>query len=520
MGTWFMGLDSSTQSLTAVVVDVDEGEIILEQSVNFGSDLPEYDSPQGFLAHPDPLVKHADPLLWAAALDRLLQVVRGAGIGLERIRGISGSGQQHGTVYLRPTFVSWSSWPGSSSLPEIIQPHLSRRTAPIWMDSSTSVECREIAQSAGDAERVRRASGSPPIERFSGPQIRKFYKGDPQAYSDTGVIHLVSSFMCSLLTGKSSGIDLGDGAGMNLLNLAEGDWDATLLAATAPELRRRLPAVAACDTCAGQVSAYFVEKYGFREGTPVVTWSGDNPNSLIGVGGWRPGTVVVSLGTSDTLFAAMSQPTVDPDGYGHVFGNPAGGFMSLICFKNGALARDAVRDRFGLDWDGFEQCLGQSTPGNNGNMMLPYFVPEITPAVLHAGPRYLGSQAFLSGADSPAVVRAVVEAQAIRLRLYSTWIGAAPDTIRVTGGAAANTAICQVLADAFGARVERLDTGNSAALGAAMRAANAVTRIGWEQLTQAFCASPRELDVAPVAGNVAAYRAMIPRYADFAAQSR
>jgi xylulokinase len=44
----------------------------------------------------------------------------------------------------------------------------------------------------------------------------------------------------------------------------------------------------------------------------------------------------------------MDSPCTDPRGYGHVFGNPAGRFMSLICFKNGSLAREKIRDRFGL----------------------------------------------------------------------------------------------------------------------------------------------------------------------------
>ena len=65
-------------------------------------------------------------------------------------------------------------------------------------------------------------TGSRAIERFTGPQIRKFRKDDPAGYERTAEIHLVSSFVASLLTGTSVPIDLGDGAGMNLLDLARG----------------------------------------------------------------------------------------------------------------------------------------------------------------------------------------------------------------------------------------------------------------------------------------------------------
>lgn len=517
----FLGLDSSTQSLTATVIDLDSGRLVQELSLNFGREFPEFGCAQGYLEHGDPLVRHADPLLWLAALDRLCERLHEAGIPLARIAGISGSGQQHGTVYLDRAFAEGRvAWDRAADLVSAVRPHLTRPTAPIWMDSSTSAECAEIAAAAGGAEVVRRTSGSPPIERFSGPQIRKFWKESAGAYGRTGVIHLVSSFMASVLTGRSAGIDFGDGSGMNLLDLATGTWDASLLAATAPELGTRLPPPVPSHTLVGPVSDYFVRRHGLTAGTPVIAWSGDNPCSLIGVGAWRPGTAVISLGTSHTFFAAMPAPLVDPAGYGHVFGNPAGGFMSLICFKNGALALEQVRDQFRLDWKAVEALLEQTPAGNGGNLLLPYYVPEITPLVLRARPVRQGTPAFEAERDPGACLRAVVEAQALRLRLHSQWMGARPDTVRVTGGAAANRAICQTLADVFDARVERLSAGNSAALGAALRAAQAVAHATWADLSAAFCQPVAGAAVTPVADHVATYQAMLPRYAALAAAAQ
>ena len=53
----FLGLDSSTQSLSAIVIDLDTGETVLDVAANFGEALPAYESPAGFLANPDPLVR-------------------------------------------------------------------------------------------------------------------------------------------------------------------------------------------------------------------------------------------------------------------------------------------------------------------------------------------------------------------------------------------------------------------------------------------------------------------------------
>lgn len=512
---WHLGLDSSTQSISAVVIDIDSGKLITDVGVSFG-EFEEFICANGFLPGGDGLVKHADPLVWLAGLEKLLAKLVGQGIDLAKVRSVSGSGQQHGTVYLRRSFLEPSAWNFSGGLVPMVRPMLSRSTAPIWMDSSTSAECAEITAAAGGVDYVQRVTGSPAIERFSGPQIRKFYKESPQAYKDTAVIHLVSSFLASILAGKSVGIDLGDGAGMNLLDLETGAWDSRMLDATAPGLAAKLPPPISADTVVGTIAGYFVKKYGFSPAAKVVAWSGDNPNSLVGVGGYCPGTAVISLGTSHTYFAAMSEPTVDPDGYGHVFGNPAGGFMSLICFKNGALAQEEVRCANGLDWGQFDDCLRRTPAGNDGNMMLPYFISETTPLVLKAGVKYAGSAAFVAGRDVAGRVRAVVEAQALRMRLHSQWIKDETRTIRVTGGASRSNEVCQVLADVFNAEVERLETGNSAGLGAAMRAAQAVGAADFALLTAKFCAPVPGKNVPPKAGNAAVYRDVLPRYLAFA----
>jgi len=69
MAKLFLGLDSSTQSLSAVVIDLDTRKVVYEKSLNFDRALPQYKTQNGVLPNRDPLVKHSSPLLWAAALD-------------------------------------------------------------------------------------------------------------------------------------------------------------------------------------------------------------------------------------------------------------------------------------------------------------------------------------------------------------------------------------------------------------------------------------------------------------------
>lgn len=508
----FLGLDSSTQSLTAVLIDPDSGEITCQLSVNFGSDLPQYLSPSGFIAGGKEGEVHANPLMWLEALDLLCHRLA-ANTDLSRVKMIAGSGQQHGSVYLDSTFDSrLAALDVAGDLASQILPALTRATSPIWMDTSTAVECAEITATLGGAAEVCRRSGSIAIERFSGPQIRRFYKSEPAAYERTSRIHLVSSFIASVIAGKSVPIDYGDGAGMNLLSLSKLGWDTNLLAATAPNLGAKLLPPAAATTIQGQISAYFVKKYGFSEQCRTVIFTGDNPASLVGMGATTPGKVVISLGTSDTFFAAMPGPKTDPNGYGHVFGNPAGGFMSLICFRNGSLAREALRDKLGLDWSAFDrEALATSQAAAGQNLMLPFFGPEITPRHDFSGPILAGSADFESGANPALQVRALLEGQFLNMRLHSQWMAVTVERIRLTGGAAKNDGIAQLVADIFQAPVERLEVMNSAALGAALIAA-AADGHHLPTLQEVFCQAAAGSSLQPQLALAGDYTAALGRF--------
>ena len=483
----YLGLDSSTQSLTAVLINPASGEITAQLSVNFEADLPHFQTTRGFIPGGTGGEVHANPLMWLEALDLLFSRLAAA-TDLSAVRVIAGSGQQHGSVYVDASFDSrLAALDPSKGLVGQLSPALTRATSPIWMDSSTGAECEEITAALGGPSEVCRKSGSIAIERFTGPQIRRFYKTDPGGYLQTNRIHLVSSFIASVLAGKSVPIDYGDGAGMNLLNVSKLNWDTDLLAATAPNLADKLLPPLATTTIQGNVAPYFCKRYGLPEDCRTALFTGDNPASLVGMGASTPGSVVISLGTSDTYFAAMPGPKTDPAGYGHVFGNPGGGFMSLICFRNGSLAREALRDRLGLDWSAFDSAaLATTADAAGANLMLPFFGVEITPRHDFSGPVLQGSAAFESAAEPGLQVRALLEGQFLNMRLHSQWMDVKVERIRLTGGASKNDGIAQLVANIFQVPVERLEVSNSAALGAALIAAAADGR-ELDPLQEVFC---------------------------------
>ncbi len=515
MAKLFLGLDCSTQSLSTILIDLDSRQVAYSHSLNFDQSLPHYGTVNGTLRSNDPLVVHSPPLMWVEALDMLFAQMKDDGVPLGEILAISGSGQQHGSVHLnRRAANALARVNVRKPLVENLRGIFSRPTSPIWMDSSTSAECAEIRDALGGIQATAETTGSDTFERFTGPQIRKFYKTEPHRYAATASIALVSSFLASVLAGRIAPIDHGDGAGMNLMDIRTKRWHPLALEATAPQLRKKLPPLAPSAKFIGKISPYFAEKYGFNTKASVLVWSGDNPCSLIGLGLIREGAMAVSLGTSDTLFALMKRCRVDEHGDANVFGAPTGDYMVLSCFKNGSLARERIRDAYKLNWKGFNNALAATPPGNHGAILLPWFEAEIVPRVNRPGIHRFD----LDPGNAPANCRAVVEAQMMSMRLHSQWIKVKPKQLLATGGASANTAILQVMADVFNCPVVRTEIAKSAALGAALRAAHGCLahsgkKPRWQDVVAGFTDPITDSEIRPSAKAARVYDKLVEEYA-------
>ena len=441
------------------------------------------------------LIVTSPSLLFVAALELALDRLQALQAPLHAVTAISGSGQQHGSVF-------WAS--GSGSLLASLSPQaplsaqlraaFSIPNAPIWMDSSTADECRLLEAAVGGAAALAELTGSRAYERFTGSQICKLRRLFPAQYAGTERISLVSSFLACLLLGRYAPIDASDAAGMNLMNIRTLQWEERLLQAVDDSggLRQRLGAdIVPSSTVLGGVSDYLVQRWGFSPSCKVVACSGDNPCTLAGMELTRAGDVGVSLGTSDTLFAVVTDARPSA-AEGHVFINPvdAGTQMVMAVFKNGSLTRQAVRDRVvGGDWRRFNAALQSSAPGNGGLMQFTFLEAEITPTTHSTGVFRFGPQdeELQSFAEPEAEVRAVVEGQALSLRSHARQLGLSrPQRLVASGGASVNRALLQVLADVFQAPVlvqtvrdtrtgqDASELNNTAALGAALRAQWAV----------------------------------------------
>src|SRR5436190_7874658 len=134
----YLGVDCSTQGLTAVVIEVDGNtrRVVFNRSLNFDRDFPEYGTTGGVVYGADGEV-HAPPAMWADALDRMLsRLAQSADLDIDNLRAISGSAQQHGSVYLNQHAPAvFRSLDATAKLAPQLSTIFSRPTSPVWLDA-------------------------------------------------------------------------------------------------------------------------------------------------------------------------------------------------------------------------------------------------------------------------------------------------------------------------------------------------------------------------------------------------
>lgn len=334
----------------------------------------------------------------------------------------------------------------------------------------------------------------------------------PAMYEATSRISLVSSFLASLFLGTVAPMDISDVCGMNLWDIPGNNWSEPLLKLAsggtqegAAELRSKLGEVRQDGGGSmGNISSYFVSKYGFSPECGIAPFTGDNPATILALP-LRPLDAIVSLGTSTTFL--MITPIYKPDPSYHFFNHPTtpAQYMFMLCYKNGGLARERVRDALPEStessdpWATFNQHALSTPPldirseSDKAKLGLYFGLPEIVPNIRAGTWRYecnldgTGLQESQSGWPKSTDARAIIESQALSMRLRSQklvnapreGLPAQPRRIYLVGGGSLNPAIAQVMGDVLGGAdgVYKLDVGgNACALGGAYKAVWAFER--------------------------------------------
>ncbi|KAJ2934852.1 hypothetical protein H1R20_g2271, partial [Candolleomyces eurysporus] len=484
----FLGLDLSTQQLKAVLIKED-ATIVHETSVHFSNDLSHYNTTSGTYHGPGEGEVTSPVAMWLEAIDLLFERMRKEDVSFSDIVAISGAGQQHGSVYWSTKAESLlSNLDPTKSLTEQLSPDaFSLDKSPIWQDHSTEEDCIRLEKEIGGPQALADLSGSRAYERFTGSQISKIRRLKPEIYEATSKISLVSSFIPSVFLGAFAPIEVSDASGMNLTNILTGKWDDRLLdICGGPELRSKLgPEPVLGGVNLGKVSSWWVKRWGLNPECIVAPFTGDNPATVISLS--SPGDAVLSLGTSTTFLLSVPPSDIAPKRFttSHLLAHPTSpnGQIVMLCYKNGALARENVRNKYAdKHWTKFNELVQATPAGCAGYLALYFPLPEIIP------PGVQGEHCFSYNVADPAKeapkpiddvppnvhCRAILESQflSIRSRIAAILPPNAPHLRRlvISGGSSANPVIRQIAADIFDMNVYVSTTKEAAGMGGALLA--------------------------------------------------
>ena len=426
------GVDSSTQSCTIMLRDAVDGRPVAIASA----------------PHPrtTPPVSEQHPDSWWHALEEAF-----GQLDAQSVSAISIDGQGHGLVVLD-------------------EAHRVIRPAKLWNDTTSAPEAEELVGRLG-AEAWSRRVGSVPTAAFTITKLLWLARHEPDSFARVKAVLLPHDWLNHRLTDLFR-TDRTEASGTGYFSPAESAWQSDLLALVGgdgwcPEL----PLVLGPDESAGVVTARAAAQLGLQPGIPVGPGCNDNPASALALG-IRDGDVVVSLGTSGTVFARSLLPVADPSGTVDGNADPTGVYLPLVCTLNATKVTDAFGRLLGVDHAALAELALSAPSERDRPVLVPYLDGERTPnrpraRGLLAGLRSDLTREQLARAVFEGVVCGLLDGLDALVRLGVRTDG----RLIVTGGGARSPAYRQLLADLSGRPVFASEITETAAAGAAVQAA-------------------------------------------------
>ncbi|GAA3862391.1 hypothetical protein GCM10022381_03230 [Leifsonia kafniensis] len=485
------GVDSSTQSCKIVIRDADTGELVRS----------------GRAMHPDG--SEVDPEHWWRALQA---AVMDAG-GLGDVAALSVAGQQHGMVAL-------------DSSGRVIRPAL------LWNDTRSAPAADALVAEVGEADYARR-TGSVPVASFTATKLRWLRDAEPEFAAQVAAVALPHDWLTWRLRGfgpaDSSPLgpvltelttDRSDASGTGYWSPATGSYDRELFvralghdavlprvlgpgesagvtaasasvasaasvasvasvasaasAASAPPFDGDFGAQGAKSADSASASAQSPSNGRTANGIPagiiLGPGAGDNAGAALGLGAGT-GDVVVSIGTSGTVFAVTDTAASDSSGTVAGFADASGVFLPLIATLNAARVLDAVAGVLAVDHVELGRLALDAQPGCGGAVLVPWFDGERTPNLPTATAGFSGLT--LANTTRASLARAAIEGVLCGLADGLDAVreqGVVATRLLLIGGAAQNPAVQAIAAQVFDVPVEVPAPGEYVADGAARQA--------------------------------------------------
>ena len=432
------GIDSSTQSCKVVIRDAETGALLRS----------------GHAPHPPGT--EVDPTTWWDALGR---AIADAG-GLDGVDAVAVGAQQHGMVCL-------------DADGEVVRPAL------LWNDTRSAPQAAELVAELGDGHPARGAAawaeavGSVPVAAFTVTKLRWLAEHEPDSMARTAAVCLPHDWLTWRLAGnrdlRELHTDRGDASGTGYWSPAAGAYRLDLLKMACGGTPA-LPRVLAPAERAGEIARMPVPTAG-GAGALLGPGTGDNAAAALGLAA-GPGDVVISIGTSGTVFAVCTSPTADPSGIIAGFADASGHFLPLVCTLNAAGVLTAAATLLGVGLDRIDELPLTARPGAGGLTLLPYLAGERTPNRPDATAELHGLTS--ANATPENLARAAVEGMLCGLADGLDAIVAEGVSVRrvlLIGGGAKSASVRQIAPSVLGLPVDVPEPGEYVADGAARQAA-------------------------------------------------
>ena len=438
---YVIGIDLGTSGVKCILLS-DGGRIVSSRSASYSPDFGE----RGHVEQ--------DPAVWwdntLAVLKSLIDDNPGAADG---IVAMSCSGQMHSSVFLD----------GNGN---VVRPAI------LWNDTRTTKQTKTIRERAGGEGELLRAVYNRALEGFTLPKILWLAENEPDNFKKVAKVIMPKDYINYKLTGRVA-TDCSDAAGTLLFDIKNRAFDAgfAVKMGVPPEI---LPEVLESTGVVGTLSADIAREIGLPEDVSVVAGGADNSCAAIGNGVVKEGQAVLSIGTSGTIVAFLSDIKAKVTGDVHLFdySYPGGIYAMGVALSAGESLSWLRRSLFNeYNFDDMNALAGASPPGSNKLIFLPYIFGERCP---YSDANARGVFFGLSGTtDRRDIVRAVMEGVAYSMKdLYGLVSDFVPiDEIYITGGGAKSNVWGQIISDVIGVELSVLNIEEGPAFGAAIIAA-------------------------------------------------
>jgi xylulokinase len=336
-----LGVDSSTQATKVELRDADDGRLVAS----------------GRAPHPATVSPRSeqDPEAWWAALRAAVGTLPRA-----EIAAVSVAAQQMGLVAL-------------DAEDRVVRP------AKLWNDTESAPQSRRLVEALGAAE-WSRACGSVPVPSFTITKLAWLREHEPSSYRRLARVLVPHDWLTGRLAGRFV-TDRGDASATGWWSPAENRYRHDLLALVddARDWHDALPEVLGPLDVAGDVTAEAVRELAPGLARAIVApGTGDNMAAALGLG-LRAREVVVSLGTSGTVYAVSERTVADATGCVGGFADATGRFLPLACTLNATKVTDAFARVLSMGRAAFERAALEAPPGAGGVVLVPYLDGERTP---------------------------------------------------------------------------------------------------------------------------------------------